>query len=235
MPDDVVLSDGKECHVETLGYFELDNIPLPRIGVFTYEMEMVTGDKKQVELDISLYEELPKKPAIPEHEAVEGTRVWYEWREYQLVQAALLHGRLRIESAHEYCEQIVKHILSESVSPEDIKRIKTNEDWEKIRWAALVPPLTRDRLADTLRSTFNATYNDDEIFDAMDSTSGGLGAYNALRLWENQLANILQLRDMEYAMIDLEERSRRICAMKLNDWLEYLDMSRQRRKRVANA
>lgn len=235
MPDDVVLSDGKECHVETLGYFELDNIPLPNIGVFTYEMKMITGDMRQAEFDISQYEELPKKPDIPEYEVVEDTRSWYEWRTYQLVQAALLHGRLRIESAHDYCEQINRYILSNCIAPEDIKRIKTLEDWVKIRRAALIPPLTRDRLADTLRTTFNATYNDNEIFDAMDDTSGGLGAYNALRLWENQLANLLQLRDIEYATVDLEERSRRICAMKLNDWLEYLEANRMRRKREANA
>lgn len=235
MPDDVVLSDGKECHVETLGYFELDGITLPRIGVFTYEITMVTGDKKQVELDLARYEELPKKPDIPEHEIVEESPAWYRLREWQLVQAALLHSRVRIESAHEYCEQILKYVLTNCIAPEDLRRIKTPEDWEAVRWAALVPPLTRERLGDTLRSTFNASYNDEEIFDAMDKTSGGLGAYNALRLWENQLANLLQLSDMQYAMVDLEERSRRICALKLSDWLEYLDMNRMKRKSAANA
>jgi hypothetical protein len=234
VPDDVVLSDGKECHVETLGYFELDHIPLPNMGVFTYEMEMVTGDKKQVELDLSRYEELPKKPDIPEHELVEGGPAWYRYREWQLVQAALLHGRLRIESTHDYAEQVLSYILNNCVAPEDWKRIKTPEDWEKVRWAALLPQLDRERLGETLRNTFNATFNDEEIFDAMDKTSGGMGAYNALRLWETQLANLLQLRDLEYAMIDLEERSRRICAMKLNDWLEFLDVDRMKRKRAVN-
>jgi hypothetical protein len=231
VPDDVVLSDGKKCHVETLGYFELDHIPLPNMGVFTYEVDFVAGDKRQVELDLSRYEELPKKPDIPEHELVEGTRVWYEFREWTLVQAALLHGRLRIESAHDYAEQILAYILKNCIAPEDVKRIKTPEDWEKVRWAALLPQLDRERLAETLRNTFNATYNDEEVFDAMDKTSGGMGAYNALRLWETQLANLLQLRDMEYAMIDLEERSRRVCAMKLNNWLEFLDVDRIKKKR----
>ncbi len=230
MPDDVVLSDGKECHVETLGIYELDSIPLPNLGSFTYEMEMVTGDMKEVELDLTKFEELPEKPDIPESEIVEGTPAWYRLRTWQLVQAALMHNRRRIESADEYAEQILDLILNKCIAEEDVPRIKTIDDFRLISWEALVPPLSREMLAVTLRTTFNASFNDEDIFDAMDSTSGGLGSYNAIRLWENQLSNLLQIRDWEYAQIPIEERARRVCAMKLPSWLEYLEMSRKRKK-----
>ena len=233
MPDDVVLSDGKECHVTTLGIFELDSIPLPNLGPFTYEMEMVTGDMKEVELDLSKFDELPEKPDIPESEIVEGTPAWYKLRTWQLVQAALTHNRLRIEEAHEYAEQVLNLILDRCVVEEDVYRIKTIEDFRKISWDALVPPLSREMLANTLRTSFNATFNDEQIFDAMDSASGGMGSYNAVRLWENQLANVLGLQDWEYAQIPLEERSRRVCAMKLSDWLEFLEFDRRRKKDMA--
>jgi hypothetical protein len=140
-----------------------------------------------------------------------------------------MHNRRRIESADEYAEKILDLVLT-SIAEEDVPRIKTIEDFRRISWEALVPPLSREMLAITLRTTFNATFNDEEIFDAMDSTSGGMGSYNAIRLWENQLSNILGVRDWEYSQIPIEERSRRVCAMKLSDWLEYLEMSRRRKK-----
>jgi hypothetical protein len=231
VPTEIVLSDGKECHVETLGIFELDSVPLPHMAMFTYDMEMITGDVKQVELDLSRYETLPEKPDVEEHELVEGTPAWYKWREWQLVQAALLHNRLRVEAAHEYCEKIKYLILDKAIAAEDIPRIKTIEDWRKVCWAALVPPLERKHLAEILRSTFNASYDDEEIFDAMDEASKGMGSYNAIRLWENQIANQLGLLDWQYAQLPLEERGRRIIALKLTDWLEHLDAERRRKKR----
>lgn len=230
MPDDIVLSDGEECHVTTLGIFEIDSIPLPDLGPFTYEMEMVTGDKKEVELDLSKFEELPEKPDIPESEIVEGTPAWYKLRTWQLVQAALMHNRRRIEDAHEYAESVLNLILDKCIAEEDLPRIKTIDDFRKVSWEALVPPLSREILAKILRTSFRATFNDEEIFDAMDKASAGLGSYNAIRLWENQLANKLGLRDWEYANLPIEERGRRICAMKLPDWLEYLEMVRNRKK-----
>lgn len=233
MPDEIVLSDGQVWSGgETLGIFELDTIPLPNIGPFTYEMEMVTGDKKEVELDLSRYEKLPEKPDIPEHEIVEGSPAWYRMREWQLVQAGLLHNRMRLESSHEYCEKIAAYILA-NVIGEDFKRVKTIADFKAVAWRALVPPLTREKLADTLRTTFNASFDDEEIFEAMDKTSAGLGAYNAIRLWENQIANALGLRDYEYAQTALDERARRVCALKLPDWLEMLEVSRVRRRNIA--
>lgn len=230
MPDDVVLSDGKECHVNTLGIFDIDSIPLPNLGPFTYKMRMVTGAEKDVELDLSLYEEFPEKPDIPESEIVEGSPAWYKLREWQLIQAALIHNRLRVESAHDYAEQVLNLVLEACVDKADISRIKTIEDFHKITWAALVPPLSREMLSLSLRTSFNATFNEEEIFDAMDKASGGRGAYNAIRLWENQLANMLGLRDWEYGQLPVEERARRVCAMKLNDWLEFLDYDARKKK-----
>lgn len=233
MPDEIVLSDGLEWKGETLGIFELDNIPLPNIGPFTYEMEMVTGDKREVELDLSRYEKLPEKPDIPESEIVESSPAWYRLREWQLVQAGLLHNRMRLDAAHEYCEKLLFYIRDNVIAVDDLNRIKTVADFKAVAWRALVAPLTREILADTLRTSFNASYDDEEIFDAMDKTSAGLGTYNAIRLWENQIANALGLRDYEYAQTPLDERSRRVCAYKLPTWLETLEISRSRRRQIA--
>ena len=48
-------------------------------------------------------------------------------------------------------------------------------------------------------------------------------------------ANEMKLGDMELAVIPVEERARRICAMMLNNWLEFLEMDKSRKRREAKS
>jgi hypothetical protein len=218
-----------------LGIFELDNIRRKFLGPFTYEMTILGGSKKTVEYDINKYEELgrpiPQPAAVPENELKENTQEWYEHRDWQLYEAALFHNRQRLEVVSAYCNDVVAYILANCISQEDIKRIVIESDWEKIYVAALVPQVTEQLIIATLRSTYQAEYDDEEVFDAMDKAQGGSGMYNAIRLWENEWANEMGYSDIELAIIPVEERARRICAKFLRNWFEFLELEKMRRQR----
>lgn len=234
MPE-VTLSDGGPCEVRTLGIFELDTIRREFLGPFVYEMTVLGGSKRKVEYDISKYEELgrpiPQPSKIPESELKENTQEWYDHRDWQLYSAAEHHGIDRLNNVSEYCDDVVAYILSKAISAEDQKRIVIESDWEKVYLAALVPQVTEKMIVHVLRDTYQAEYEDDEVFDALDKTKGGSGIYNAIRLWENEWANEMGFSDMELAVIPVEERARRICAKFLRGWFEFLELEKMRRER----
>jgi len=235
----VVLSDEKQCEVRTLGIYELDAIERTDPGLFTYPVEMVGGKIKQVEWDISKYEETgkepPQKPDTPEHLIEEETEEWYMLRDYTRYQAALLHRKESNEIVAQYYEKVLGYILANCIDPEDIPRIVIDEDLDKIYAAATVPQVTMSMLAKALRQTFNASFDDQEIFEAMDRATGGSGAYNQLRKWEMDWANKFGLSDVEIALVPVEERARRICAMMLDRWFEFLELDKIHKKNAADA
>lgn len=238
MPE-VTLSDGGSCEVRTLGIFELDRIQREFLGPFTFEMTILGGSKKEVEYDISKYEELdrpiPEKPKTPQEELVLETEEWYQFRDWQLYQAALNHNRQRLESIAAYCDDVAAYIITHCVSPEDSIRIVTAWDWERVYKIALIPPITEKMIIQTLRDSFQASFDEQEIFDALDKTKGGSGAYNALRLFENEWANEMGYSDLELAVIPVEERARRVCAKFLRGWMEHLETDKMLKKSEAGA
>lgn len=235
----VTLSDGDDLEVRTLGIFELDVIERQIIGPYTYPVELLGDVIKEKKWDIGQYERLgrdpPSKPETPEHLIEEGTEEWYQLRDWKRYGTALWHREQQAESAAKYYEDIVSYILQECVPREAIRRIVTQDDWRKVYVAALVPPLTMQLIIHTLRSTYQATFDDQEIFDALDAATGGSGSYNHVRLWENQWANKMGLSDMELAIIPVEERARRVCAMMLDNWFEFLELNKIRKKGVLDA
>ena len=234
MPE-VTLSDGGPCEVRTLGIFELDIVRFAFLGPFTHKIKVLGGSEKEAEYDISKYEELgrpvPQLSSKPEHELKENTQEWYEHRDALLHSAALLHNRRRLEAVSEYCDDVVAYILAESISQEDVRRIVVDSDWEKIYVAALVPQVTEELIIETLRSTYQAKYDDEEIFAALDAAKGGSGEYNPIRLWENEWANEMGYDDVQLAIVSVEERARRICAKFLRGWFEFLELEKMRRQR----
>lgn len=234
MPE-VTLSDGGPCEVRTLGIFELDQIRREFLGPFTFEMKILGGSTRTVEFDISKYEELgrplPKPATVPESELKENTPEWFEHRDWQLREAALLHNKRRIEVVSTYCDDVVDYILKKCVSEEDGWRIVTNTDWEKVYTAALVPQITEQLIIETLRGTYQAQYGSEEVFAALDKIQGGNGMYNAIRLWENEWANEMGYSDIELAVVPVEERARRVSAKFLRSWFEALEIDKMRRER----
>jgi hypothetical protein len=238
MPE-VILSDGEPLEVRTLGIFELDVVERQHLGPYTYPIELLGDVVKYAEWDLSKYEELgrelPSKPKKPEHLIEEDTEEWYQLRDWKRYETALWHRKEQNEAAAQFAESVCAYILENCIPREAWNRIVTEGDWEKIYIAALVPPLTMQMIIDTLRDTYNASFDNKEIFEAMDKAKGGSGEYNHIRLWENQWATEMKLSDLELAMIPVEERSRRICAMMLNNWLEFLELDKSRKKRAASA
>lgn len=227
----VVLSDGKECNVRTLGLFELDTIPLPDTSPFTYEMETLSGDKYQVEFDISLFTEPPEKPEIAEHEIEEKSAAWYKLRTWQFYRAAIFRNREIVLSLEEYVDNVCAYILENSIDKADLHRIVTLDDWDKVYRAALIPQMTMELIEQTLRTVFQAKYDGEEIMEALGRSQGGKGSYAAIRMWEIQLMLHLSLLEKDYATLSLDERARKLCAMKLDDWIGYLEGERLRKER----
>ena len=170
----VTLSDGDPCEVRTLGIFELDSVRREFLGPFTFMMKVLGGTEKEVEYDISKYEELdrpkPTPPDVPEHELKENTEEWFQLRDTQLYQAAERHGVLRVESVSDYCDDVIDYILLNCLTPEDVHRIVTDEDWKTVYYVAMIPQISEAMIIDVLRDTYQAKFNQDDVFDALFST-----------------------------------------------------------------
>ncbi|MCA9326777.1 hypothetical protein KC976_04240, partial [Candidatus Saccharibacteria bacterium] len=111
----------------------------------------------------------------------------------------------------------------------------TPEDFRQLWGAALVPQLSLDDLAMSLEYTFRANFDGESVLtkilkDASGDESDG-GGYNAIRTWEIQAINQSSFTESEWAELPLDERARRVVAMKLDDWLAYLTAEKQRKEK----
>lgn len=234
MVHDIYLSDGEVCHVRQLGLFELDEeVPLPQIGRFTYKIHMLPGDVYEAEFKIESFKEPPVKPDVPESDIVEKSAAWYDLRTWQLYQAALLHEKRRTASIIQYKNDVLAYILKHCIPPEDVRRLHTGEDWERVYDAAVVEQITYELLAEVLRTTFRASFANQEIFEAFEIISGGLSQYDAIKKWENDLMIAMRMTELEYVLIGVKERARKICAHHLDDWLGALQAEVDRKQAEA--
>jgi hypothetical protein len=227
----ITLSDNQPFEVRQLGIFELDKLTPKPIGPFTYTMKTITGKEFEVEFDINAYDTPPIDPQV--HSPEPETPEWYLLHDWQLYQAAMLHESKRQEILSQYYDDVVEHIIG-SCCKGDTRRIVTREDWLKIYEAALVPQLTLEDIATILRQTYNAEFNGQDIFDALQNASKGHGSYNTIRLWENKLMVEMQLTELEYALMPVEERARKVCALFLSDIMTYLETDLQMKKSKTN-
>lgn len=146
----VLLSDNEPCKIHCLGLFELDGKAQDILGPYRYQVLMATGQVMEDE-----YRLPPTPPEKPEVENPEqGSYEYGQLLEYETYQAAIAHEKLRLESAEDHSREIAAYILANCVSEEDQQRIVTEQDWRKVKEASIVPQLTEEVLADTLRQTF---------------------------------------------------------------------------------
>lgn len=228
----VILSDDLEFRVPRLGVFELDDLRPKPLGAFTYKMEMA-GKEYDVEYDTTAWPTPPEKPDIPEHEIKPNTNAYYDLENWKLYQVANRHNQQRIHQEIEYVESVARYILRKC--PDDINRIRTQEDWQKVYNAALVPQLTLEKLADTLEKTYQAQFEDQDVFTALQNIGRDSGGtYNTLRVWENELMMRMQMTELEYALLPLDERARKVCSLFLPEIMSALQMDRDSKKREAN-
>lgn len=219
---------GGKIKVRRLGIFELENVESNIPGVFTYEVTI--GDEKHRAIyDRSKLKKIPEEPTNLNPE--KNTKEYGELIQYNLYIASIAHDEERKEKRYEYYRKVIKYILDYAlVSRVDENKIITEEDADKVYKIALVPRLTKEILAHTLRETYKASYDNQEIFDAMETLKGGLGMYDAISLWENKVMLQLQMTEIEYSTLPILERSRKVCALILEDMMEQLDLDRDRKE-----
>lgn len=222
---EIQLIDGYVANVRPLKLFELDLVQKPDTRPFTYMMTFVTGETQEVIHDITGYASPPQRPDMPEADMTKGSAEWHELRAWQLYHSALSHQEMIIEDVAKYAEDVFDYILITAVDEyeEAVKHIDSDEDIERIFYMALVEPITIDMIGDTLRNTYNASYDDKDILDALSEVGGGQGVYNAIRVWENKLMIEMNMSEADYVLIPVVERCRKICAMMIDKWLEYLE------------
>lgn len=150
----VVLSDGLPCKVRQLSLFELDGRGRELLGPFRYSILTATGQIIEDEYNLRDLTETPTAPDIPANEILQGTPEWYQLQEFDTYTAALAHEKLRIEAYEGYVSDIVHYILATCLSPDDQPRVIEVEDWDAVYFAALVPQLTEEGLAECLRLVF---------------------------------------------------------------------------------
>ena len=219
--------------VRRLGIFELDAIQPPNTRPFVYT-EKIGGNEITRPFDVSAWAEPPKPPTPEQMAAVPGTVPYYYYFEWSLYWAATYRAKENREDVKRYCKDVANYILSTCISPEDKERIVTADDFRLVWSAALVPQLALEDLALSLEYTFRANFDGEAVLtkildNAGDEDSGG--GYNAIRTWEIQAINNSGFKESEWAELPLDERARRVVALKLDDWLAYLTAEKQRKQK----
>ncbi len=150
----VTLSDGESCKVRRLGLFELDGIGSEVLGVYRYSLLLASGQIVEDTYDIRALTYTPTMPDKPANEIEPNSPEWFQLQEFDTYTAALAHEKLRIESYEEYVGDIATYILNNCLSPDDRNRIIEASDWDAVYTVAIVPHLTEEGIAATLRDTF---------------------------------------------------------------------------------
>lgn len=224
----VILSDGEPFTVRRLGIFELDEQRPTPLGPFVYNI-MILGKSYDAVYDIHAWENPPVKPEIPEHNIIPDSPEWHALNDWKLYQAGLLHEAKREAQINEFCNSVPKYILTHCCLS-DINRIVTDLDWMKVYEAVLVPQLTVEVLADTLKETYQAQFEGVDVLTALNNISSDSGgSYDTLRVWENDLMVKMRLTEIEYSMLPLKERARKVCALFLPDIMSNLELERRRK------
>ena len=148
----VLLSDQKPCNVRVLGLFELSDVAPEPLGPYRYSLLLATGDI--VEDEYIFPDKPPIRPDKPLDECEPNSYEYHQWQDYNTHQAALAHEKKRAADYERYLREINQYILENCLDEADQQRVIEPADWQKIQAAAMVPQLTEEVIADTLRNTF---------------------------------------------------------------------------------
>jgi hypothetical protein len=150
----VTLSDNQTCKVRRLGLFELDGVGREILGPYRYSLLLATGMVVEDTYDLRALTYTPTKPDKPANEIEQGSAEWFQLQDFDTYTAALAHEKLRIESYEGYVSDIAAYILNNCLSQDDRNRVINASDWDTVYTAAIVPQLTEEGIAATLRDTF---------------------------------------------------------------------------------
>ncbi len=219
--------------VRRLGIFELDAIRPPDTRPFVYS-EKIGGNEITRPFDVAAWEKPPAMPTPEQMAAQPGTVPYYFYFEWSLYWAATYKAIENKADVKRYCKDVADYIMTTCISSDDKARIVTGEDFRLVWSAALVPQLSLEDLAMSLEYTFRANFDGEAVLtkildNAGDEDSGG--GYNAIRTWEIQAINNSGFTESDWAELPLDERARRVVAMKVDNWLEYLTAEKARKEK----
>ena len=230
---EVTLSDERPCIVRRLKIFELDKIPPPDTRPFLYS-EKIGGKKITRPFDVTAWDEPPRTPTATERAAEPGTVPYFYYYEWQLYYAALYKLEENKQDIERYCKDVAAYIMETCITADDRQRIVSPEDYQAVYYAALVPQLTYEDLEQSLEYTFRANFDGEAVLmkilkEAGEEMDGG--NYNALRRWEIQALTQSGFTEDDWADLPLDERARRVCDVKIDDWLAYLTAEKQKKEK----
>jgi len=224
---EIKLSNGEIIDIKKIGIFDLDQLVPATIGPFTYISEIL-GVEYDIEFDPRKFKVAPTLPEIKDGEKVVAyTPKWWQITEYNLYHAALTHETKKQEGIIKFYESVKEYIFTNCIKAVDRSKIKTTADWLAVYSAVLVEQLTLEKIAQTLNETFNATFQGVPILEALNGLEKGHGSVDTVKLWEIKLMTSLSLTELEYSLLSLEERSRKVCALFLDDIMAHLEAELQ--------
>lgn len=154
MQKTVILSDSQPCKIRVLGLFELSDVAQEPLGPYRYSLLLATGEV--VEDEYIFPKSPPAAPDKPLDECEPNDYEYHQWQEYNTYQAAIAHEKKRTIDYERYLREINRYILDNCLGEQDRGRIVDDTDWQKVQAAAIVPQLTEEVIAQTLRDTFQS-------------------------------------------------------------------------------
>ena len=226
---EITLSDGRPCMVRRLGIFELDNIKPPHTRPFIYKVK-IGENVIERPYDVEAWESPPEPMDLSEERTKEGSSAWWSWFEYEMYYAAVYHEEENKADFERYCVAVRDYILANCVDAVDKLRVVGASDYTSIYYASLVSQIGMNDLELALDNTFRASFDGKAVLakifeDSEDGIDNG-AAYNAIKTWEIQAISQGGLTEEAWTKLDIKERARRICAMKIDEWLSYLSVKK---------
>lgn len=150
----VTLSDGEPCQVRVLGLFELDKLNPPEMKPFTYTFTMMDGSEVEDVYNPFNLEVEPPIPDVAREDCQPNSVGWFMWLERETYEAAISHWEQNWLDLERYAKESKRYIYENCLQDADKSRVVTPEDFKLIEDAALVPQVTEELIAETLRNTF---------------------------------------------------------------------------------
>lgn len=221
---EVILSDGEPCSVRRLGVFDLDGVGPALPGPFIYTYKLSNGQIVEDTYDVSARSRPPEHPGVPEHEIVERGPQWHALLEYETYKAGIAYEyNVRLPNTVQYIREVSTFVVESCLTDEDRTRIVTEDDYALVYEAGVVPQVTMELVAAAYKHTFNATYAEQEIMDAVLRMDEGKGRMDTLRKWEHMAMGEYGYKtEAEWGELTLSERVRKVASVSLPLLMEAL-------------
>lgn len=218
-----------------LALFETDGSRPEILGPYQYEIITVDKAVFRETYDLSAVKSAPERPVLAEGEELSPhTGRWWQFMDWQRYRQAVAHEVKRLDSIEAFVRWWLAYILEHCVKEADRTRITTIDDWAYVLDAVAIPRVTQESLAVCLASYFKASYNGQEIFDALERIADeeSKSAYDVMMTWEIETINEAGMSFDEWMDLPYLERTQRVAARilpRLNETLTITDRLREKK------